>query len=318
MGVYKRGRYYYLRYTDAAGKLHRESSGCEKRADALRELTRRKALALAAPVLLHSCAVDTLIDQYTEHYKHQPSFQASKASVLRHISAELGSRRIRSLSPLDVDRLIARLRPIYKPSTLKTAMQVFKHTLSFAVDRGYLDEGTRRILVRCSRVKATPGPIRYLSTEEMSALLSVCEGRLYRFVVIALDTGMRRGEILALESRHVDMEHRIIHVEHGKTGHRAVPMTDRVVRVVDGIVGRIVDYGARGLNNAFATAARRAGLHDVTPHTLRHTFCSHMVMSGANLFTIQEIVGHKDIETLRRYAHLSATHKAAAVARLYQ
>jgi site-specific recombinase XerD len=69
----------------------------------------------------------------------------------------------------------------------------------------------------------------------------------------------------------------------------------------------------RSVRTAFTTACRHANLHDVTPHTLRHTFASRLAMAGVGLRTIQELGGWKEIKMVERYSHLSDQHKAEAV-----
>jgi site-specific recombinase XerD len=68
-----------------------------------------------------------------------------------------------------------------------------------------------------------------------------------------------------------------------------------------------------GLTNQFQRASRRAGLERLGPHVLRHTYASRLVMAGVDLRTVQELLGHKDIKQTLRYAHLSPSHKRAAV-----
>jgi len=70
------------------------------------------------------------------------------------------------------------------------------------------------------------------------------------------------------------------------------------------------------LNKKFATAAKRSGLTDVTPHTLRHTFASWLVMQGVDLATVQKLLGHSNIMMTMTYAHLAPDHLKAAVEHL--
>jgi len=67
------------------------------------------------------------------------------------------------------------------------------------------------------------------------------------------------------------------------------------------------------VKNGFSSALRKAGITDFRFHDLRHTFASHFVMRGGDLKTLQEILGHSDIKTTMRYAHLSKAHKAKAI-----
>ena len=72
----------------------------------------------------------------------------------------------------------------------------------------------------------------------------------------------------------------------------------------------------RGIRDSLRTVLRKAGLRDVTLHTLRHTFASQLVMAGVPLRDVQELMGHKSVETTLKYAHLSAEHVKRQVMRL--
>jgi len=74
----------------------------------------------------------------------------------------------------------------------------------------------------------------------------------------------------------------------------------------------------RSIRTTFQTACRAAGLKDVTPHVLRHTFASRLAMAGVDPRTIQELGGWASLEMVERYTHLSPTHKAEAVERIAQ
>ena len=65
----------------------------------------------------------------------------------------------------------------------------------------------------------------------------------------------------------------------------------------------------KSFRSAFEKAVRKAGLADFTFHDLRHTFASRLVMSGVDLPTVKELLGHKDISMTLRYTHLSTDHK---------
>src|SRR5262249_42905629 len=72
----------------------------------------------------------------------------------------------------------------------------------------------------------------------------------------------------------------------------------------------------QSITRAFRTACKRAGLADVTPHVLRHTFASRLAMAGVDLRTIQELGGWRSLRMVERYTHLSPAHMAAAVERI--
>ena len=139
---------------------------------------------------------------------------------------------------------------------------------------------------------------------------------------MALNTGMRKEEILSLKWKDVDFRSRIIAILDTKNGEsREIPMNDIVYRTLVAIKETDSPWvfckknGERygNVRKAFEGARKRAEIVDFRFHDLRHTFASHLVMAGVDLKTIQELVGHKSFETTLRYAHLSPDHKKAAL-----
>ena len=72
----------------------------------------------------------------------------------------------------------------------------------------------------------------------------------------------------------------------------------------------------RSIRKAFRTACEAAGLKNISPHVLRHTFASKLAMAGVDPATIQELGGWRSLKMVERYAHLSPSHEAEAVERL--
>lgn len=171
---------------------------------------------------------------------------------------------------------------------------------------------------------------RYLEKGQIQMLLDSCPGWLRQVALVALNTGMRQGEILNLTWSDVDLERRLIYIRQAKSG-------PRVVNVNNTLAGVLMDlksarlrpdsaylFCGRGnqrmspnmLLRAFTKAVWAAGIANLRFHDLRHTFASQMAMSGVDLKTVGELLGHKSMRMTERYAHLSQKHKAAAVARL--
>jgi len=146
-------------------------------------------------------------------------------------------------------------------------------------------------------------------------------------VLLALNTGLRRGELFNLRWDDVDLKRAMLTVQgagakSGKTRH--VPLNAEAVRVLkswDAEVGGLVFPGQDGasmttLKTAWLNVAKAAGLKNLRFHDLRHTFASNLVQRGVDLNTVRELLGHSDFSLTLRYAHLAAEHKAAAVAKL--
>jgi integrase len=147
-------------------------------------------------------------------------------------------------------------------------------------------------------------------------------------VEVALHTGMRRGEQFKCEWSWVDLDHRVLTVPRSKHGEkRRVYLNDDAVaafrllwRFSDGR-GRVFDHlyvSAKtiGPRNWFEAALAHSGIANFRWHDLRHTFASRLVMTGVDIRTVQELMGHKTIQVTMRYAHLAPEHQLEAVQRL--
>jgi len=168
--------------------------------------------------------------------------------------------------------------------------------------------------------------LRFLSLEECQRLIEAAEPHLKPIIITALNTGMRKGEILTLTWRQIELKHGYIHLEKTKNGERRdIPMNDTLKTLFKSLLKNRrldLDYvfvnpdtGKRfhNIKRNFATACRRAGITDFRFHDLRHTFASHLVMNGVDLKTVQELLGHKTIKMTLKYSHLSKAHKEKAV-----
>ncbi len=174
---------------------------------------------------------------------------------------------------------------------------------------------------------------RFLSKEECEILLKNCGEELYPIFFTFLNTGMRRGELLNLEWRDVDFQRKRIKIRvkenwEPKTSERDIPMNDKLIEVLkkhkEKSRGNFVFTNKRGeqidknkLRDKLIKITEKCGFPDVTKlHSLRHTFASHLVMSGVDLPTVKKLMGHSDIETTMIYSHLADEHVDKAVERL--
>lgn len=165
--------------------------------------------------------------------------------------------------------------------------------------------------------------LRFLDGNEIYRLLESCDGYLKIIVIVALNTGMRRGEILSLKWQDIHFESGTIHVSNTKSHRsRQVPMNDKVRAALSSAPRHATsnfvffkkDGSAIGdIKKSYATALKKAGIQDACFHTLRHSAASHIVMATSDLYAAKEILGHSTIEMTMRYAHLSPNHKQQAV-----
>lgn len=176
------------------------------------------------------------------------------------------------------------------------------------------------------RLPEPQGRLRFLTEEEIPRLLAACREStnplLYPAVVLSLATGMRRGELRRLQWEHVDLQRGVIRLEVTKTKRRrSVPLIGEALEVLRRLSverRQVTTFvfpshdGRQGmdLRVPWENARAKAGLVDFHWHDLRHTAASYLVMSGAHLRTVGEILGHASMATTMRYAHLSPEHLA--------
>ena len=170
-----------------------------------------------------------------------------------------------------------------------------------------------------------------LSQEEVTRLIDAAPNLLYRTMLMILySTGMRRGEVVQLKAADIDKERMLVHIREGKGRRdRDVPLSPKlldalreywrwmrpVTYVFPGVVdGHRVDapVSDKVVWHACRVAAQRAGItKHVHPHTLRHSFATHLLEAGADLRSLQKLLGHADIRDTVIYLHLSRKHLGA-------
>jgi len=240
---------------------------------------------------------------------------------LKHLKEFFGHRRLSQVTLEAVDKYrIARGAQV-SSRTVDLELACLKTLLRLAADYG------KAVTVPINRItlaREDNTRERVLTADEEQRLLAVCSPRMREFVLIALNTGMRKGEILKLERRHVNFTTRMITVpaENSKSKKdRRVPMNDVVLEVLKpyaSIAGYLFgnDDGQpiKQINEQFNGACRRAkkdpedpkdpGIVGLRFHDLRHSMASRFVARGGSIVNLSKILGHSTIElTYRRYCH---------------
>ncbi len=207
-------------------------------------------------------------------------------------------------------------------ATINRRMACLKHFFHKAEEWGLIVENP----ARCTKLhKENNRRLRFLTIEECKILLSCCPSlTLKQIVELALNTGMRKGELLGLEWENINLRRGFLEILDQKNGeYDTIPLNERALEILRSIPRRLdskfVFPGKKpgkpfkDLKRQFETAVKKANLNDVTFHTLRHTAASYLVMEGIDLTTVKEILRHKSISMTLRYAHLSPKHKQSAV-----
>ncbi len=171
--------------------------------------------------------------------------------------------------------------------------------------------------------------LRFLEYEEEDMLLQESPDHLRGIIVLGTSTGLRiRAEALTLRWEDVDLRRRLITVQaaFAKSGEtRTLPINAEAREVLERLAAHPNgDYvfsqpngqPYRSIRTAFLSACKRAGLREVTLHTLRHTWATRMASAGVNVRTLQDLGGWKELAMVERYAHVMASDKAEAVERI--
>jgi integrase len=213
------------------------------------------------------------------------------------------------------------------PASVNRELEVLSRIFSLAMEQDIVIANPCR---KVKKLQVDNVRTRYLSVEEEESLLAVLTGRLahlWPIIIIAIDTGLRRRELLSLEKEQVDLSLEVINVKRTKSGKgRTVPMTPRVreeLRLLceasdSQYVFANADTGKAitDVKHSFVSAVKAAGLEDFTFHDLRHTFGTRLAASGADVVKIRELMGHASITTTIRYMHASDSGKREAIAKM--
>jgi len=184
------------------------------------------------------------------------------------------------------------------------------------------------------RLKENPGKTIYLTTEQIDRLKEEAKQDhspyIYPFIVIGLETSMRKSEILSIRLKNIHLERRIIYIPNAKAGPRDQPITANLVQFLKSYIDlakpdqewlfptNSPSGHFRWIEIPFRRVIKKTGLDpkQVTPHTLRHTAISHLVQAGVDLPTVQRISGHKTLAMVERYSHQNGPHIQAAMDKL--
>ncbi|MDO8843843.1 site-specific integrase [Methylicorpusculum sp.] len=174
------------------------------------------------------------------------------------------------------------------------------------------------------------GRVRFLDDDERARLLKACQEsnnkQLYLCVILALSTGMRQGELMGLKWPDVDLKRGVIVLHNTKNGdRRRVPLTGlaldllrqhaKVRRLESQLLfpGKVSPDKPMDLRSPWETTLKRAEITDFHWHDLRHCTASYLAMNGASMVDIAAVLGHRTLDMVKRYAHLSDSHIAGVV-----
>jgi integrase len=332
--VRKRGNSYQIDYIDPKGKRVRKSFSKKKEAEA--ELGKRVSLIAENRYLDvkkdYKTTFGELLTKYEENHKHQYSFESLKKYCIENFKEHFGEEtKLSNIRYVDLEtyrnhlmQKLTRHGAMRADASVNREMATLRHIFSKAVEWDMMDQNPfekgKSLLLKLNNQR-----IRYLTEDEIDMLLDECKSQkhLHRIVTCAINTGLRKGDILGLKWDQI--RNGFIYPEKvtSTKKRREIPINDdlaevfKEIRKQQGLTSKYVfTYNSRTIqrvDRAFKGALRRAGIEDFRFHDLRHTFASHVIMRGGSLKDVQELLGHKTMTMTLRYSHLSQEHKKKAV-----
>jgi integrase/recombinase XerC len=288
---------------------------------------------------MHHCRIERRLAPLT-----CSAYERDVAACMRFLQAA-GIHEWAAVRPPHLRRFLAdeaTRRPA--PSSQARTVAALKGFFRFLVENEEIEHNPAQVLRTPKKREALPD---VLDARELARLLRTVErddvwerhfaGKRERdrlMLALFAYAGLRRSELLGLDWDDVDLERRLLHVRKAKGGRQ------RVVPIHPALVPLVLDYlpfrardpepalfvGVQGrrlsqtiMTQTFLRYARAAGVTErkrVTPHTLRHVFASELLRAGANLRQIQELLGHKHLDSTQRYTRITAHELRGAVKRL--
>jgi site-specific recombinase XerD len=329
-GVYEKHRdsgIWWISFTDAEGARRREKAGKFLAALDLRR-TRLLQVERNEPIPRGHRRVWTFAKLAAENIrfksaKLRPLSIATDNSRLAMLLPLMGAVRIDRLTPARIDELLAQVASGRSGSTVNRYRSFISSCFTFAMKRNLAQSNP---CTRVSRWKENKARTRYLLDDEQERLVRVLKGdpaehHEWEFW-LAVRTGMRKGEQFHAKWANVHADEGFMTVN-GKTGERHVRLNKDAkemlekFRTITGEQEFVIpdaNGGAkRDTRHWFRDALREAKVKNFRWHDLRHSFASRLVMAGADLRAVQELLGHSSLAQTEKYAHHSKEHLQRSV-----
>lgn len=336
MGLFRRNKVWWMS-TVFHGRQIRRSTGTGDRQLAEAIFGKLRVNIVEGRFFDVSEEKDRTFNDMMDRYVEEKSATKAPGSVLRdaqclaHLRPVFGSYRLMDITPKLIASYKGQRRRVAKPATVNKELGLIRHAYNVAMREWEWCRDNPMRRVSLERVRNARD--RWLTLDEEARLLGHATTPWLRdILVFALNTGMRRGEILGLEWRAVDLIRQVLVVMKSKNGEkRTLPLNRLVVEVLTR-KARMVRSGQtlvfttsqdtkiddRNLTRAFYTARAHAQLADFRFHDLRHTFATRLVQAGVDLYKVQRLLGHKSPSMTQRYAHHSPESLREGVAILEQ
>ena len=330
-GVYERKdrKGFWISWTDAQGRRRQRKTDANNITQAKQILSAELLRVEQAKMLGHTPPGAETFKEVAERFlKHQKARLTAKTyereeGIVRNHLAPFNNLKLSSIRKVDIQRYVTERAAKASAYSVGRELTVIKHLLGLAVEWEIIPFNPAQGV---KAPKQPAGRVRYLQPTELRTLLEACKDGLKEIVALAVSTGMRRGEILALRYLDVDLPNRRIMLPQTKNGDGRIVYLNEMAMTVFRSVERdeetkpndriFADWTPDAMSTAFSRLCDKLKIVDFRFHDLRHTAASWMRMAGADIHTVAELLGHKHLSMAKRYQHLSPAFLADAVSKL--
>jgi len=296
----------------------------------------QKLKIMRGAVGITECEPVTVKDFFTRYSERHSQINKKESTrnvepfMMVSINKHLGHCRLADITPETIEKFKAeRLKDGVRPSTVNRALGLLSNMFNKAIEWNVVNVPNPFRNIKHFRENNVR--VRYLSVEEINLLVDHSEGALKDIIQIALNTGMRRGEIQKMKRRDINFANNVIAIPDQKNGETSyIPMNGTCRAILSkyrdlGDDERLFGYDfsstferviRRTIKKLKEKDAKCSLLQNFHFHDLRHTFASYLVMNGVDLNTARELLRHKSLKMTLRYAHLSPGFKQTAIERL--
>ncbi len=328
MAIRKRGHIYWYDFM-IAGKRYRSSlKQCRSVAEAKRAEARIKAdIYEGKHQPDRGWSLQRFVEQVYLPWSKLNKRDNSDSWRSAVLIAFFGARTLAAITPPIIEQFkTKRKSQTTKRATKRSAasvnreLELLSHIFTLAQDHGLVNENPCR---RVRKFKLDNRRERVLGREEeqqlLNALAAPRKAYLRTMVILALHTGMRRGEIANLTWRDIDFERQQVFVRRTKTGRNGfVPMNRTVNELLHSLPRAAGDeetmlFEVKWIESAWRKVCAVSGITDLRFHDLRHTFASRLLEAGASLQEVRDFLGHTSASTTLRYTHTNSSALRKAV-----
>ena len=334
MSIIKRHKKYWIDFRFNGQRIRQCSPDNTHAGAKAYELLIRQKLARGEPLRASNTQQKTFrvfaiewLETYVKNNNKPSEVNNRKSAMTSSLIPFFGTKLLNDIKSYDVERYKNELlNRSLSPKTVNNRLCILSRCLKTAIEWELIEK-----IPKIKLLKVPPQSFDYLSTEETEEVLLKAEPFWYEVILVALMTGLRFGELIALRWSSVDFERKLLTVSKSIVNGiesspksnkiRTIPLTSQLVEMLerkDQTNEYIFHYRNKPLGHDYCLDALhnicdKAGIRRIGWHKLRHTFASRLAENNVSIIAIKELLGHADIKTTMRYAHINLSVLQASV-----